>query len=70
MTRRNLMRAATFGVALAGLAAAAGYFAVVRDDDDDDDDDDEGNETNERSEKSQTPASSSASPLPQNGSVR
>ena len=67
MTRRNLMRAATFGVALAGLSAAAGYFAVVRDDDDDDD---EGNERNERSEKSQTPASSSAPPLPQNGAVR
>ena len=67
MTRRNLMRAATFGVALAGLSAAAGYFAVVRDDDDDDD---EGNEANERSEKSQTPASSSAPPLPQNGAVR
>lgn len=69
MTRRNLMRAATFGVALAGLSAAAGYFAVVRDDDDDDDDD-EGDERNERSEKSQTPASSSARPLPQNGAVR
>ena len=67
MTRRNLMRAATFGVALAGLSAAAGYFAVVRDDDDDDD---EGNEANERSEKSQTPDSSSAPPLPQNGAVR
>jgi len=67
MTRRNLMRAATFGVALAGLSAAAGYFAVVSDDDDDDD---EGNERNERSEKSQTPASSSAPPLPQNGAVR
>jgi len=61
------MRAATFGVALAGLSAAAGYFAVVSDDDDDDD---EGNERNERSEKSQTPASSSAPPLPQNGAVR
>jgi len=67
MTRRNLMRAATFGVALAGLSAAAGYFAVVSDDDDDDD---EGNERNERSEKSQTPDSSSAPPLPQNGAVR
>ncbi len=70
MTRRKLMGAAIFGAAglgIAGLAAAAGYFVVPRDDDDDD----EGREGNERNEKEQGPApNSTPAPQSQNGASR
>jgi hypothetical protein len=72
MTRRHLMGAAMFGavaLGVAGLAAAAGYFAVARDDDDDDED--EGSEANERSERTETPQPNSApAPQPPTGAPR
>jgi hypothetical protein len=66
MTRRKLIGAAVFGAAavgMAGLVAAAGYFAVAKDDDDDED---ERGEANERSEKAQpaTPNSAPTQPPP------
>lgn len=70
MTRRKMMGAAIFGgvaLGIAGLAAAAGYFAVAKDDDDEDERG-EANEGNESSQPSQP--NSAPTPQPQNGAPK
>ena len=61
MTRRRMIGGAIFGATALGIAglAAAGYFAVGKDDDDDDD---EGREANELNENVRQPAPNYAPP--------